>query len=372
MSPGSGDMGMSLYEEPDLEMQIQEFNPLKTPYEVDERDLPRHGSLEEQYVFLLRYATLAPSSHNTQPWKFAVNEHGIEVYADYTRRLPVADPGNRELYMSVGAAIFNIRVAAAHFGIACRVDYNHTGDSESPIAFIGLSPDATCGAQELSLAPLFASITRRHTNRNPFLFARISRSTMENLGSTGGRTQVATYYSLDGAINAEVANLVAIADRMQQADPEFRRELSEWIRPNFTRKPDGITGAAFGINGLASAVGPWATKMFDLGSIRAAKDKNLCLEAPGLVVLYGEESIPVWLETGEALEHLLLTITQAGLQYSFFNMPIEIPELRTELRKVLGLSSWPQLLLRIGFCLTEPAATPRRPVEDVLIDKKKP
>jgi hypothetical protein len=137
--------------------------------------------------------------------------------------------------------------------------------------------------------------------------------------------------------------------------------LSEWIRPNFTRRPDGITG---------SALGPWATKVFDLGGIRAARDKNLCLEAPGLAVLYGEDSIPVWIETGEALERLLLTVIRAGLQYSFFNMPIEIPELRTDLRRLLELPSWPQLLLRIGYCLTEPAGTPRRPVEDVLIDTK--
>jgi hypothetical protein len=87
-------------------------------------------------------------------------------------------------------------------------------------------------------------------------------------------------------------------------------------------------------------------------------------------VLYGEDSIPVWIETGEALERLLLTVIRAGLQYSFFNMPIEIPELRTDLRRLLELPSWPQLLLRIGYCLTEPAGTPRRPVEDVLIDTK--
>ncbi len=112
---------------------------------------------------------------------------------------------------------------------------------------------------------------------------------------------------------------------------------------------------------------PWATKVLDLGKYRATIDKNLCAQAPGLVVMYGEDAVPVWLETGEVLQHMLLVLTGEGLQYSFFNMPIEVPELRTRLRGTLGLPSWPQLLLRIGFCLEHPVASPRRPVEAVVI-----
>ena len=70
-----------------------EFDPVKTPYVVDEKKFPIAASLEEQFAFLLRYAILAPSSYNTQPWKFELRDDGIAVYADYTRRLPVADPG---------------------------------------------------------------------------------------------------------------------------------------------------------------------------------------------------------------------------------------------------------------------------------------
>jgi len=69
------------------------------------------GPADEQAAFLLRYAILAPSTHNTQPWKFALVPGGIEVFADYSRRMPVVDP-QQELLMSVGAAIFTLRVAA--------------------------------------------------------------------------------------------------------------------------------------------------------------------------------------------------------------------------------------------------------------------
>jgi nitroreductase len=55
------------------------FDPLRTPYEIDEERFPRTGSTQEEYAFLIRYAILAPSSHNTQPWKFEIRDDGIEV-----------------------------------------------------------------------------------------------------------------------------------------------------------------------------------------------------------------------------------------------------------------------------------------------------
>jgi hypothetical protein len=351
-------------EDDSIARQQGRFDPCKTPYEIDEHDFPSTGPMRDQYMFLLRYAILAPSSHNAQPWKFLVRDNGVEVYADYTRRLPVADPGNREVFMSIGTALFNLRVAARHFGFECCIDYNHGADSDSPLAFVGLTrPIQNAGSSE----PLFPEIVRRHTNRKPFLMARIADSTLAQFRIIGAQSRSALFISTDGKINRGVADLVAQADRVQQADPLFRSELAGWIRPNFTQKRDGMTGASFGASGMASILAPWATKVLDLGNIRATNDKNLCADAPGLIVIYSEDALPCWLEAGELLEHLLLSITKAGVRYSFFNMPIEIPELRIKLRGLLGLPAWPQLLLRIGYCLEDPVCTPRRSIEEVII-----
>jgi hypothetical protein len=360
---------MELDIDPEVRLKIEQerFDPFKTPYEVDEHLFPWYEKVEEQFTFLIRYAVLAPSSYNTQPWKFSVSGEGIAVYADYTRRLPVADPGNRELIMGVGAAIMNIRVAAAHFGLECQVDYNQTGDSERPLAFMRLSRPALLTAASRKLAQLFPAITKRHTNRNPFLMARIPGQLSTTLDEYAHLGVASLLVSRDGALNQEVADLVAQAHRIQQSDPLFRGELAEWIRPNYTRKPDGMTGANLGVSDVVSVVGPWATKTFDMGKLRAAKDKNLCLEAPGLVVLHSEDGLLHWLDVGELLERILLTLIKNSVQFSFFNMPIKVPSLRTQLRGLLSISSWPQLLLRIGYCLTEPAPTPRRALEDVLI-----
>jgi hypothetical protein len=343
------------------------YDPFTTPYALDEGTFPRYESIRDQIFFLLGYAILAPSSHNTQPWKFLVTDDGIAVYADYSRRLPVADPGNRELIMSVGAAIMNLRVAAAHFGFSCIVEHNRSGDSEGPLAFLRLSPQEELSAPERKLDRLFAAITRRHTNRHPFLMARVPDQVIATLDEFSGSSPASVFISRDGAFNQRVADLIASADVVQLADPSFRKELAEWMRPNHTRRPDGMTGASFGVNDLVSLVGPWATKTFDLGRLRAARDKNLCLEAPALIVLSSEDELLQWLEVGQLLERILLTLTRNAVQTSFFNMLIELPDTRVALRQMLGIQSWPQLLLRIGYSLEEPALSPRRAVEECMV-----
>ncbi len=334
--------------------------------EIASADYPAAGSREEQFRFLLRYAVLAPSTFNTQPWKFALSDEGIAVFADYTRRMPVADPGNRELLMSVGAAVLNLRVAAAQFGLGCRVSYNYNGDSERPLAFVGLVPGASTSDNE-NLRALFPAISVRHTNRNPFLVTRIPASVLAMLNSIGEGTQVVLTISTDGSLNQRVGDLVAAAERMLLGDVEFRKDNAEWMRPSWSTHNDGVPGSAAGLGGVAAALAPWATRVIDLGRLRAARDKNLCIEAPGLVALSSEDSVPHFLETGEVLERVLLTLAREGMQTSYFNMPVKAPEYRVKLRALLGVASWPQVLLRIGFGLTESPGTPRRPVDEVVI-----
>jgi hypothetical protein len=359
-----------------MEMQVDEetgdrtgdaaFDPFTTPYAMRPEDFPASGSLDDQFRFLLRYAVLAPSSHNSQPWHCALTDAGISVYADYTRRLPVADPGNRELLMSIGAFLMNLRIAAARFGFASRVDYNFSGDSERPIAFVQLSPRAPAERIASHLTPLFPAITQRHTNRQPFLLTRIPRVVTTELQSLGRASDVQIALSTDGALNMKVAALVAAADRQRHASADYRRELAEWVRPNWTHKRDGITGAAFGISGVASTLGPWVTRTFDMGQTQAARDKNLCAQAPLLVVIHGEDTLPELLEAGEVLERVWLTLVREGLTVSFFNILLGVPDLRLQLRSLLGLSTWPQLLLRVGYTLTGSVQSPRRTVQEIL------
>ena len=79
---------------------------------------------------VLQTAGLAPSVHNTQPWRFRVTPDVIELHADATRRLPVADPEDVELRLACGAALFNLRLALHGHGI--RPDVARFPDRDRP------------------------------------------------------------------------------------------------------------------------------------------------------------------------------------------------------------------------------------------------
>ncbi|MBF0485650.1 MAG: hypothetical protein HQL16_03945 [Candidatus Omnitrophica bacterium] len=126
----------------------------------------------DEINFLLDQAILAPSGDNWQPWKFILPGNGtIELRIDFDRRLPFWDEDPGTLYLSAGAVIENIRLAAQHIGYALKADYCWSSDNPARVAV--LSFQLMTSPSSASDEALFAGISRRVTNRdfyNPFRF----------------------------------------------------------------------------------------------------------------------------------------------------------------------------------------------------------
>ena len=110
------------------------------PWQIRTSDFPAQGSVREQLLFLLRYAILAPSSNNSQPWRFGIEGDCIRVLSDERYWLRVCDPDRRELHLSVGCALENLLVAAEHFGFGHRVDYFPEAGDPSLAAVVQFAP----------------------------------------------------------------------------------------------------------------------------------------------------------------------------------------------------------------------------------------
>ncbi|HUP61893.1 MAG TPA: nitroreductase [Thermoanaerobaculia bacterium] len=337
---------------------IDDYDPRSTPWQIDEAEFHEIDDARAQKEFLLRYAVLAPSGHNTQPWTFRIARDQIEIYADYSRRLPVADPTDRELHMSIGAAITNLRVAAAHFGFESTVFYPL---DHGPVAVIALRE--TCDADP-QLRALFPAITRRHTNRADFDRREIEPEALERVCDIVESSELMRFVLPHDRMHA--AELVEQADHLLMADETWRRELSEWVRPNDGSACDGMCGDAFGIPGPLSAFASSLIASFDVGTVRGRHDRELTENAAGLIVVTSDDDRVSLLRAGETLERLLLTLTLLDVQYSFLNQPVEVPQLRRELWRLVRSPRQPQLLLRIGYAKPVQRAMPRRPVETVL------
>jgi hypothetical protein len=305
---------------------------------------------------LVRQAVLAPSSHNTQPWLFRVSESAIDLLADRTRALPVNDPVDRELTISCGCALMNLRASAASRG--SRLQVQLCPDTEEPDWLASASIAAEMGAVSTE-AVLSEFIEHRRTYRKRFSAREVEPAAVDRLVEAANEEGAWLRPLLSEPARQQAAMLVAEGDAAQWANPSWRRELAAWMHPR--RRGDGLTVPA-----LAAPLAQIVIRSFDMGGGVGAKDRELAEASPLLAVLGTSGDHPRdWLLAGQALERVLLLACQQGLQASYLNQPIQVASLRPKLQNLVG-GGFPQILLRLGFPLEGIPAAPRRPVEDVI------
>jgi hypothetical protein len=338
------------------------FEPRVTPWQIDDSDFYEIESYRDQIAFLLRYAVLAPSAHNTQPWKFRIVDEGVEVFADYSLRLPIIDPDDRELLMSVGASITNLRVAAAWFGFESTVLYQSRSEQSVPVAVVAIRE--TC-LPDPKLVALFPAIRRRHTNRSPF--------TNDPIGTDAASAICDVIEAYPDALHAlreqhraAVADLVTEANHLLMARPAVRAELADHLRATADEQHDGIPTDSLGINAPAG-MAAWVLRNMNLSDVQAERDRERLDRSALMVVLTADDDRTSLIQAGEILERLLLTITLHGVQYAFVNQPAEVPQLRHRLQELALMTRPPQMIVVAGCASEDARPAPRRAVESALI-----
>lgn len=357
-------------------------------WQVSEAAFPREGTLAEKARFLLRYAVLAPSSHNTQPWLFTVGDEAVRLFADLDRWLTVADPDKRELYVSLGAALENLLVAAEHFGMGYDVRYL-PGSDTAHAATVRLSAEGEDGEakegektkedekikedeedefESSESRPeatarrdprLFEAIPRRRTNRRRYQERTVPTEDLRALQEACVEEDVTLQFVADPRKTTAIADLTARAERRQFADPAYRRELGRWIGRG-----------AFGDSWLAAKLGKLLVTYLNVGPRQARKDAGLARSAPLLAVVRTEtDGRRAQIRAGQVFERVSLAATALDLQTHPMSALLEVPSLRRELTDLLGRPDRPpQHLFRLGFAATVAEPSPRRPPEAVLVE----
>lgn len=317
----------------------------------------------ELYTRAIAAALRAPSTHNTQPWEFRLRWGALELHLDRSRALPVTDPACRELVMSCGAALQNVRLALRHEGFSGKVDI--LPYASNPDVLARIQPGARRTPRVLDDL-LFRSISRRHTNRTRFCPVPLSAHLIAALEQAAEIEGAWLKDATDDGLRPAVAGLVASGDRVQWADPAFRREFAAWMRSDAGAAPDGIPSRALGLPAIVSHLAPAVVRWMPLGRGQMARDAALALDAPFLAVLGTDGDAPRdWLAAGQALQMVLLIAAAHGVSASFLNQPVQIPPLRARLRTLFGGNGSPQMVIRMG-CGPEFVDTPRRTVREVL------
>ncbi|MFE2292518.1 Acg family FMN-binding oxidoreductase [Streptomyces sp. NPDC059452] len=328
--------------------------------------MPTTDHLVETVTSLVGDAVTAPSMHNAQPWKFVhrTGTRSLALYGDPSRTLPAGDPEGRGLHLGCGAALFNLRVSAAHRGWDAVTELLPDARDPWHLADVVLQ-EAGPADPGPGLSDLYPALRQRHTSRFPFSDERIPGEIADGL--RGAALLEGCRLIVPGSWHSDtVLELVRDAELFESADAALREEIASWTRT-------GRAGDGPGTEGIPSyAFGPR-----QYGVSAPARDFDAPRDLPGRAVAAFEERPQIallgtvddspadWLRAGQAMERVLLQATLDGLSTSMMSQPLEWPELRSLAREPGSLTGFVHMVFRFGYG-PRGVATPRRPVAEVL------
>lgn len=309
-------------------------------------------------------ATLAPSVHNTQPWRLHLHPGDLEIHADRARRLAVLDPTMRQLTISCGCALLNARVSLAADNIGVRVTRFPDPARPDLLATLASVDDGPSGDAEL--AALDSVLELRQTNRRRFADDEVPESVLEVLEKTAQAEGAELFVVRRPEHRITVAALSQHADEIENLNPAYRAELRAWTTDDPARR-DGVPGVAVP-HVDAGSEDEVPMRDFDThgtGGLPTTthSSRNQCLMLLGTA----GDAPPDWLRAGEALERVLLEVTRHGYVATPLTQVTEVPSARAQLRRELAMTSYPHVLLRVGRAAMTPGSRRRRLV-DVLVE----
>lgn len=319
---------------------------------------------ERRFEFLIRFAVLAPSGHNSQPWKFMLEPDGIVACADMSRALPESDRNHRQLHLSVGCAIENLCAAADYYGYGAAV--SRTELDGAPAWRIRLSGTPKSASERPASHRALAAIERR-TNRNAYGPRMPEAAFLSWLRAQTGPDMDVRLIEAE-PLKSKIADVVSDALIEAMDDTGFRRELSGYIRPNITRAETGMPMYGFGMPTPPSFLAPLLVRLVNVNRpSRKADEALLKSHTPVFAVISTRDDGPeAWIEAGRTYERAALEAASRGISTAPLAAAIQIGEHYRRLQALLETPFRPQVFFRLGYASKAPPHSPRIPAAKVM------
>lgn len=312
---------------------------------------------------VIRYASLAPSIRNAQPWNFRARAAELFIHPDFRRRVPLADPCDEQLFIALGAAAENASIAARAFGLHGEVAYYPQGRG-------GLKVDLSA-APRIAPSALFHAIPRRQSSRGLYDGRSPSVRELEILEHCAADLGVSVVLITDEARLERVRELVRAADLLRSADRQYLAELKQWIRFNdrdALQRRDGLLARSAGHLSTPRWFGASVFDFIMRRNALSAQHANRVRSSGGVAILFGGGRDPRhWTAVGRACERFLLRATVLNLRVAMVSAPIEVRATRLDLGAEFGSpSSLPDAMIRFGYG-TPSLRSLRRPLYQVIL-----
>lgn len=333
-------------------------------WEINFQDFENQKTEADQLRFLIKFAVLAPSSHNSQPWRFEVGKGRIKILADMNRALPESDTNHRQLYISLGCALENLLVAADYYGFDTNTAYAPQDTDESVAAVIALT--RTRQTSDNKSHQIF-SILKRHTNRNPYSKQMPAQNFVNQLKNLSNE-EVQIDYVTDQGLREKIADVVLRATAEAMKSKKFRKELSAYVVSNISKSPVGMPGFGMNIPTPISLAAPKMLKLFNMSKMTHKQDEALLKkQTPAFVVISSKhDDKEGWLRAGQKYEQCALLAEQVGLKTAVMAAAIQINDYYKELQSLLGIALRPQVFFRLGYTDKAMKHSPRLSTESIL------
>ena len=310
---------------------------------------------------LVRYATMAPSSHNTRCWKFTVAERVVTIMPDLSRRCPAVDPDDHHLFVSLGCATENLIQGALAHG------FNGEARFDSATDLVRVTLEQT----KAEPSSLFKAIPARQCSRSDYDAKPLSKEELKLLQRVGTADGVQLLFITERIAVDQVLDQVVHANTAQMADAPFVKELKSWIRFNgadAVRSGDGLYSGCTGNPSIPTWIGDLAFSWFFSTNGENEKIVRQIRSSSGLAVYVGGASDKAhWVNVGRCYQRFALQAPALGIRNAFLNQPVEVTSHRSNFAAAIGVPGQrPDLLVRFGRGPLMPRSL-RRPVSAVLV-----
>lgn len=311
---------------------------------------------------LVRYATLAASSHNTQCWRFRPEDSAVSLLPDFDRRCPVVDPGDHHLFVSLGCAAENLVHAARAYGMEPTVEYDLQPDGGLKITLEPFHPNES---------ELYHAILKRQCTRAEYDGTALSTDELFLLKTAGRGRGVRVELLTHRPAMETVLDYVVQGNTAQMNNPGFVKELKSWIRFSDAEAVSTGDGLAAKTTGNPSVPRWIGSPLFNfIYRTRPENDKyaRQIRSSSGIAVFVSDKDDKAhWMEAGRCYQRFALQATALGIRNAFVNQPVEEAGLRPLFASALGLGDGrPNLVVRFGRGPEMPKSL-RRPVSEVLL-----
>ena len=313
----------------------------------------------EEFV---RMATLAASGHNTQPWKFQLGDNNIQILPDLSRQTAVVDPDDHHLYLSLGCAAENLAIAALAHGRIADISINKDVDT-----FIDISLNSGTAHE----TQLYEAIPHRQSTRSVYDGQALSLDDLKLLKTAAQEEGVSVKIITDNSQREDILEFVVEGNSAQMDDPAFVKELLDWIRFSSNQAlqaKDGLFSACSGNPVVPEWLGGAVFSKFFTKKVENDKYCDQIRSSAGVAVFTGDRADPEhWIKVGRSFQRFALQATALGIRNAHINQPIEVPSIRPEFARWLGMPEMrPDLVVRFGRAPALPMSL-RRPVSSVLV-----